>query len=124
MKRTSTYICTVENTNLERTIAIRKHLTEIYGPLRARGRHSNRKKVLGRSWFAGTQNDINWKLGETVSFYLHDNNKNYGGYDWDKGEYVVGKTLAQLYNEWYSKHAKYGEPILLTKKDSLNFPQF
>ena len=56
MKRTSTYICTVENTNLERTIAIRKHLTEIYGPLRARGRQVSFKiasSTLGTKWQLG-----------------------------------------------------------------------
>lgn len=50
--------------------AITKILSEYYGcPVRPRGRHSNRKNVLGSMWRPGTQNDIPWKLAETVSFY-------------------------------------------------------
>ena len=37
--------------------------------IRPRGRHSNRKKVLGSRWRRWTQNDIPWRLAETVSFY-------------------------------------------------------
>lgn len=37
--------------------------------IRPRGRHSNRKKVLGGKWRKWTQNDIPWRLAETVSFY-------------------------------------------------------
>ena len=37
--------------------------------IRPRGRHSDRKKVLGNGWRKMTQNDIPWRLAETVSFY-------------------------------------------------------
>lgn len=37
--------------------------------IRIRGRHSNRKSVLGSDWKAGTQNDIPWKRAEWVAFY-------------------------------------------------------
>ena len=48
-----------------------KLLSAKYGcPVRPRGRHSNRKSVLGGSWKAGTQNDIPWRQAERVSFYL------------------------------------------------------
>ena len=51
--------------------AITKMLSSIFGcQVRPRGRHSNRKSVLGGSWKAGTQNDIPWRQAERVSFYL------------------------------------------------------
>ena len=112
---TSNYLFTVENSNVERTMAIRKELTKIYGPLRLRGRHSNRKKILGKNWFAGTQNDINWKLGEYVSFYIHPENKNYPKWD---NRYKV-KSPAQLYKEFYEK--KTGSELVVRSK---YVPQF
>lgn len=51
--------------------ALVKTLSEIFGcQVRPRGRHSNRKAVLGNSWRARTQNDIPWRKAERVSFYL------------------------------------------------------
>lgn len=100
--KSQVYLLTVDNSNIERTVALRKELTKIYGPLRLRGRHSDRKKVLGKDWRKGTQNDIPWRLGETVSFYLHDDNKNYPS--WNKKV----KTLAQLYIEYYEKNTGHG----------------
>ncbi len=48
-----------------------KALSEIYGcQVRPRGRHSNRKAVLGRFWRKHNQNDIPWRQAERVSFYL------------------------------------------------------
>jgi hypothetical protein len=45
-------------------------LSAEYGcQVRPRGRHSDRKKVLGGKWRRWTQNDIPWRLAETVSFY-------------------------------------------------------
>jgi hypothetical protein len=52
-------------------IAIKKMLSSIFGcQVRPRGRHSNRKAVLGNRWYKGTQNDIPWRMAERVSFYL------------------------------------------------------
>jgi hypothetical protein len=39
------------------------------GRVRPRGRHSNRKAVLGNGYRPGTQNDIPWRMAETVTFY-------------------------------------------------------
>ena len=48
-----------------------KALSQLYGcAIRPRGRHTNRKSVLGGAWHPGTQNDIPWRKAETVSFYL------------------------------------------------------
>ena len=37
--------------------------------IRPRGRHSDRKAVLGSGWRRWTQNDIPWRKAETVAFY-------------------------------------------------------
>lgn len=37
--------------------------------IRPRGRHSDRKKLLGNGWRKWAQNDIPWRLAETVTFY-------------------------------------------------------
>lgn len=54
-------------------LAIKNVLQQIYGTkrIRPRGRHSNRKLVLGNSWMAGTQNDIPWRKAERVAFYKY-----------------------------------------------------
>jgi hypothetical protein len=45
-------------------------LAGIYGcSIRPRGRHSDRKKVLGSKWRKWSQNDIPWRKAETVTFY-------------------------------------------------------
>ena len=50
--------------------AIVKLLSSIYGcQVRPRGRHSNRKAVLGSGWRKHNQNDIPWRMAERVSFY-------------------------------------------------------
>ncbi len=50
--------------------AIKTMLESIYGcRIRPRGRHSDRKKVLGSKWHKWTQNDIPWRKAETVAFY-------------------------------------------------------
>jgi hypothetical protein len=50
--------------------AIKTMLESIYGcRIRPRGRHSDRKKVLGSKWHKWTQNDIPWRMAETVAFY-------------------------------------------------------
>ncbi len=54
-------------------LAIKNVLEQIYQTkrIRPRGRHSNRKLVLGNSWHKWTQNDIPWRKAETVAFYLY-----------------------------------------------------
>lgn len=55
-------------------IAIKTMLESIFGcRIRPRGRHSDRKKVLGSKWYSGTQNDIPWRKAETVAFYKLSN---------------------------------------------------
>ena len=51
-------------------IAIKTMLESIYEcRIRPRGRHSDRKSVLGSRWRRWTQNDIPWRKAETVAFY-------------------------------------------------------
>ena len=54
-------------------LAIKKVLEQIYNTkrIRPRGRHSNRKALLGRMWRPGTQNDIPWRKAERVAFYTY-----------------------------------------------------
>jgi hypothetical protein len=54
-------------------LAIKSTLECIYGTkrIRPRGRHSNRKAVLGTRWHKWTQNDIPWRQAETVAFYTY-----------------------------------------------------
>ena len=55
-------------------IAIKTMLESIFGcRIRPRGRHSDRKKVLGPNWHTGTQNEIPWRKAETVAFYKLSN---------------------------------------------------
>ena len=50
--------------------AIVKLLSAEFGcQVRPRGRHSNRKAVLGNGWRKFSQNDIPWRKAERVSFY-------------------------------------------------------
>lgn len=63
-------ILTVKFESELQIIAIKKMLEAIYeSPIRPRGRHSDRKKVLGSRWRKWTQNDIPWRMAETVTFY-------------------------------------------------------
>ncbi len=57
----------------EQILAITRTLEMIYGTkrIRPRGRHSNRKLVLGNRWHMGTQNDIPWRMAERVAFYKY-----------------------------------------------------
>ena len=51
-------------------IAIKKMLEAIYeSPIRPRGRHSDRKSILGGKWRKWSQNDIPWRMAERVTFY-------------------------------------------------------
>ena len=57
----------------EQILAIKRTLEMIYNTkrIRPRGRHSNRKLVLGNRYKVGTQNDIPWKQAERVAFYKY-----------------------------------------------------
>ena len=57
----------------EQILAIKRTLEMIYNTkrIRPRGRHSNRKAVLGSKWGVGVQNDIPWRIAETVAFYKY-----------------------------------------------------
>ncbi len=57
----------------EQILAIKRTLESIYNTkrIRPRGRHSNRKAVLGNGYRTGTQNDIPWRMAETVAFYTY-----------------------------------------------------
>jgi hypothetical protein len=41
-----------------------------------RGRHSNRKELLGKSYRPGTQNDVPVELSETIGVYFQKKNEN------------------------------------------------
>ena len=77
MKRTSTYIATIPMKNVEQVIEVKKTLEQIFGWVVLRGRHSDRKKALGNSWYVGKQNDIPWRKAEYIDIYLHPENPNY-----------------------------------------------
>jgi hypothetical protein len=63
-------IMTVQYESELQIIAIKKMLEAIYeSPIRPRGRHSDRKKVLGGRWRKWAQNDIPWRKAERVTFY-------------------------------------------------------
>ena len=57
----------------EQILAIKRTLESIYNTkrIRPRGRHSNRKMVLGSKWKKWSQNDIPWRMGERVAFYKY-----------------------------------------------------
>lgn len=64
------FILSVKFQSEEQIKSIVKELSNQYGcVVRPRGRHSNRKMILGNKWRVGTQNDIPWRLAENVSFY-------------------------------------------------------
>jgi len=64
-------VATVEFQSESQIKQLVKILSKVYGcQVRPRGRHSNRKAVLGNRWYRGTQNDIPWRMAERVSFYL------------------------------------------------------
>ena len=51
-------------------LALTKLLSAEYGcQVRPRGRHSDRKSVLGFKCKKWTQNDIPWRMAERVTFY-------------------------------------------------------
>lgn len=85
MKRTTTYITTIPMKNVEQVIEVKKTLQDIFGWVVLRGRHSDRKKVLGREWRRNKQNDIPWKKAQYIDVYLHPQNPNYKSANSGKG---------------------------------------
>jgi hypothetical protein len=77
MKRTSTYIATIPMVNEVTTIEVKKVLEQIFGWVRLRGRHKDRKSILGNAWHKWTQNDIPWRKAQYIDIYLHPKNPNY-----------------------------------------------
>jgi len=92
MKRTSTYIATIPMKNIEQVIEVKKTLEQIFGWVVLRGRHSDRKKVLGDRYYRGTQNDIPWRKAERIDIYLHPKNPNYQSAG--KGKGIQRKNLS------------------------------
>ena len=74
--RTSNYIATIPMKNEEQVLEVKKVLEQIFGWVTLRGRHSDRKKVLGRSWSKSKQNDIPWRQSQYIDIYLHHANPN------------------------------------------------
>ena len=63
-------IMTVKYESELQIIALTKLLSAVYEtPVRPRGRHSDRKNVLGFKWRKWSQNDIPWRMAERVTFY-------------------------------------------------------
>lgn len=91
MKRTSTFIATIPMKNVEQVIEVKKTLEQIFGWVVLRGRHSDRKKVLGDKWYRSTQNDIPWRKAQRIDIYLHPKNPNYQSVG--KGKGIQRKNL-------------------------------
>lgn len=83
--RTTTYIATIPMKNIEQVMEVKKTLEQIFGWVILRGRHSNRKKILGDNWRTHNQNDIPWRKAERIDIYLHPKNPNYDSAQWGKG---------------------------------------
>jgi hypothetical protein len=77
MQRTNTYIVTIPMKNEEQVIEVKKVLEQIFGWVVLRGRHKDRKSILGNAWHKWTQNDIPWRMAQYIDIYLHPKNPNY-----------------------------------------------
>ena len=65
----SRYITTILN---EPNTGVREKIEKLkqeHGSLRLRGRHSDRKAVLGWMWRKYSQNDIPWRYAERIAVY-------------------------------------------------------
>jgi hypothetical protein len=83
--RTTNYIATIPMKNVEQVYEVKKTLEQIFGWVVLRGRHSDRKKVLGDMWYKFTQNDIPWRKAQYIDIYLHPKNPNYESVNKGKG---------------------------------------
>lgn len=113
--RTSTYIATIPMKSEEQVIEVRKVLEQIFGWVVLKGRHSDRKSVLGGKWRCWTQNDIPWRKAEYIDIYLHPKNPNYKRVFEHKGMLrnnligslllprVLGKHKQSFYDGWVNE---------------------
>ena len=113
--RTSTYIATIPMKSEEQVIEVRKVLEQIFGWVVLKGRHSDRKSVLGNKWRCWTQNDIPWRKAEYIDIYLHPKNPNYKRVFERKGMLrnnligslllpkVLGKYKQSFYDGWINE---------------------
>jgi hypothetical protein len=108
-KRTASYIATIPMKNVEQVIEVKKTLQDIFGWVVLRGRHSDRKKVLGDNWGSGTQNDVPWRKAEYIDVYLHPENPNYQSVC--KGKGIQRQNLQSIHN-W---------PVMALGKAGLGF---
>ena len=99
MKRTSTYIATIPMKNVEQVIEVKKTLEQIFGWVVLRGRHSDRKKVLGDRYYRGSQNDIPWRKAQRIDIYLHPKNPNYQSAGQGKGIQRKNLNKRKLFSE-------------------------
>lgn len=83
--RTTNYIATIPMKNVEQVYEVKKTLEQIFGWVILRGRHSDRKSVLGNRWYKFTQNDIPWRKAQYIDIYLHPKNPNYESVNKGKG---------------------------------------
>ena len=120
--RTSTYIATIPMKSEEQVIEVRKVLEQIFGWVVLKGRHSDRKSVLGSKWRCWTQNDIPWRKAEYIDIYLHPKNPNYKRVFEHKGMLrnnligslllprVLGKHKQSFYDGWINEQQSKQSP--------------
>ena len=117
MQRSKHYIATIPFKSEEQVIEVKKVLEQIFGWVTLRGRNKNRKKVLGKRWWPGKQNDIPWRKAQYVDVYLHHANPNRQSIYEGKGikrlnmhglnnpAASMGKVGISYYDEYISKQA-------------------
>jgi len=71
MRNSKLYITTINFTTESEVKDLRAYISHVVGgPVKLRGRHSNRKIALGSKWSAGhTQNDVPWRKAERIDVY-------------------------------------------------------
>ena len=111
--------------NVEQVIEVKKTLEQIFGWVVLRGRHSDRKKALGNSWYVGKQNDIPWRYAQYIDVYLHPKNPNYKKAQ--KGEGISRRNVSMLTKNMGASlgkmnmgYAEYQSKVDLTKKKLRN----
>jgi hypothetical protein len=115
--RTNTFIVRIPMKNIEQVIEVKKTLEQIFGWVVLRGRHSDRKSVLGNKWYKWSQNDIPWRKAEYIDIYLHPKNPNYDSVFKGKGikrqnmngingyflPQILGKRKEGFYDGWMNE---------------------
>lgn len=71
MRKSDLYITTINFTTESEVKELRTYISHfVNGPVKLRGRHSNRKLALGSKWMSGhTQNDVPWRKAERIDVY-------------------------------------------------------